>query len=65
MSLGSLSPFPTFDAMRQALPMVQAILMMAIYVMLSLILVFGSYEFKAVITVSFMVFVLNFLTFWW
>lgn len=45
--------------------MVQALLLMAICVMLSLILAFGSYEFKTVITVSFVVFALNFLTFWW
>lgn len=61
----SLAAFPAFDAMRQALPMVQALLLMAIYVMLPLILAFGSYEFKTVITVSFVVFALNFLTFWW
>ena len=36
-ALGSLAAFPAFDAMRQALPMVQAILLMAIYVMLPLI----------------------------
>ena len=30
--------------MRQALPMVQAILLMAIYIMLPLILVFAAYE---------------------
>lgn len=65
MSLGSLAAFPAFDAMRQALPMVQALLLMALYVMLPLILAFGSYEFKTVITVSFVVFALNFLTFWW
>ncbi len=65
MSLGSLAAFPAFDAMRQALPMVQALLLMAIYVMLPLILAFGSYEFKTVITISFVVFALNFLTFWW
>ncbi|MDU3078413.1 MAG: conjugal transfer protein TraG N-terminal domain-containing protein, partial [Mixta calida] len=64
-SLGSLAAFPAFDAMRQALPMVQAILLMAIYVMLPLILAFAAYEFKTVITLTFVIFALNFLTFWW
>ncbi len=64
-ALGSLGAFPAFDAMRQALPMVQAILLMATYVMLPLILAFGTYQFKPVITLTFVIFALNFLTFWW
>lgn len=64
-ALGSLGAFPAFDAMRQALPMVQAILLMSVCVMLSLILAFGVYEFKVVITLTFVIFALNFLTFWW
>ncbi|QTF09651.1 conjugal transfer protein TraG [Brenneria izadpanahii] len=64
-ALGSLAAFPAFDAMRQALPMVQAVLLMAIYVMIPLILAFAAYEYKTVITVTFVIFALNFLTFWW
>ncbi|WOY02039.1 conjugal transfer protein TraG N-terminal domain-containing protein [Dickeya fangzhongdai] len=64
-ALGSLAAFPAFDAMRQALPMVQAVLLMAMYVLLPLILAFGVYEFKVVITLTFVIFALNFLTFWW
>lgn len=64
-ALGSLAAYPAFDAMRQALPMVQAILLMAVYVMLPLILAFAAYEYKTVITVTFVIFALNFLTFWW
>lgn len=64
-ALGSLAAFPAFDAMRQALPMVQAILLMAIYVMLPLITAFAAYRFKTVITLTFVIFALNFLTFWW
>jgi hypothetical protein len=64
-ALGSLAAFPAFDAMRQALPMVQAVLLMAVYVLIPLILVFSAYEFKTVITLTFVVFALNFLTFWW
>ncbi|SMG61694.1 conjugal transfer protein TraG N-terminal domain-containing protein [Cedecea sp. NFIX57] len=65
MSLGSLAAWPAFDAMRQALPMVQAVMLMAVYVMFPLILAFSAYEFKTVITLTFVVFALNFLTFWW
>lgn len=65
MLLGSLAAFQAFDVIRLALPMVQALLLVAIYVMLPLILALGSYEFKTVITVSFVMFALNSLTFWW
>lgn len=65
MALGSLGAYPAFDAVRQALPMVQAILLMAMIVMLPLILVFSVFEFKTVITLTFVVFALHFLTFWW
>ena len=64
-ALGSLAAFPAFDAMRQALPMVQAVLLMAVYIMVPLILAFAAYEYKTVITMTFVVFALNFLTFWW
>ncbi|HDJ1449737.1 TPA: conjugal transfer protein TraG N-terminal domain-containing protein [Serratia rubidaea] len=64
-ALGSLAAFPAFDAMRQALPMVQAILLMAVYIMIPLILAFAAYNYASVITMTFVVFALNFLTFWW
>lgn len=49
-SVASLGAFPAFDTMRQSLPMV---------------LMFSAYEFKTAITVTFVIFALNFLTFWW
>lgn len=64
-ALGSLAAFPAFDAMRQALPMVQAVLLMAVYIMVPLILAFAAYEYKTVITLTFVIFAMNFLTFWW
>ena len=64
-ALGSLAAFPAFDAMRQALPMVQAVMLMAVVVILPLILAFSAYEIKTVITLTFVVYALNFLTFWW
>ncbi|MCC8460001.1 conjugal transfer protein TraG N-terminal domain-containing protein, partial [Photorhabdus aegyptia] len=65
VSLGSLAAFPAFDAMRQALPMVQAVILMAVTIILPLIIVFAVYEYKTVITLTFVMFALNFLTFWW
>jgi len=64
-SVASLGAFPALDAMRQALPMVQAVMLMAIYIMIPLILAFSAYEFKTMVTLTFVVFALNFLTFWW
>lgn len=64
-AVASLGAFPAFDAMRQALPMVQSILLMAVYIMLPMILAFAAYEFSTLITLTFVVFALNFLTFWW
>lgn len=65
MSVGSLAAFPALDALRQVFPMAQALLLKTIYEMLPLISAFGSYDFKTVITVSFVVFALEFMTFWW
>ncbi|MEQ1968914.1 conjugal transfer protein TraG N-terminal domain-containing protein, partial [Xenorhabdus nematophila] len=53
------------DAVRQALPMMQAVLLMALYILLPLILLLAAYEFKTVLTLTFVIFALNFLTFWW
>ncbi|ELF4281886.1 conjugal transfer protein TraG N-terminal domain-containing protein [Salmonella enterica] len=64
-AIASLGAFPALDAMRQALPMVQAVMLMAIYIMVPLILAFAAYEFKTVITLTFVLFAVNFLTFWW
>ncbi|HFJ4591176.1 TPA: conjugal transfer protein TraG N-terminal domain-containing protein, partial [Salmonella enterica] len=64
-SVGALGAFPAFDAMRQALPMIQALLLMAMYVLIPLVLVFGTYEYKTVVTLTFVTFGMHFLTFWW
>ncbi|MDM3648209.1 conjugal transfer protein TraG N-terminal domain-containing protein [Proteus mirabilis] len=64
-SLASLGAFPAFDTMRQSLPMVQGLMLMAVYIMIPMVLMFSAYEFKTAITVTFVIFALNFLTFWW
>ncbi|MGJ0629200.1 conjugal transfer protein TraG N-terminal domain-containing protein [Xenorhabdus bovienii] len=63
--LGGLIAYPMFDAVRQALPMMQAVILMALYILLPLVLLFAAYEFKTVFTLTFVIFALNFLTFWW
>ncbi|MED8913229.1 conjugal transfer protein TraG N-terminal domain-containing protein [Escherichia coli] len=61
----SVGAFPAFDSMRQSLPMVQGLMLMAVYIMIPMVLMFSAYEFKTAITVTFVIFALNFLTFWW
>lgn len=64
-SVSSLALFPAFDSVRQALPMVQAFLEMALVIALPVILLFSAWELKTVITLSFVQFALFFLSFWW
>ncbi len=63
--VGGLLSMPMFDAVRQALPMMQAVILMALYILIPLLLLFAAYEFKTVFTLTFVIFALNFLTFWW
>ena len=51
-SLASLGAFPAFDTMRQSLPMVQGLMLMAVYIMIPMVLMFSAYEFKTAITVT-------------
>lgn len=64
-ALGSLAAFPAFDSVRQALPMVQAILLMALTICIPLVTVFSAYNVSVVVTLTFAQFGLMFLTFWW
>ncbi|EAA7007473.1 conjugal transfer protein TraG N-terminal domain-containing protein [Salmonella enterica subsp. enterica] len=57
--------FPTYDSLRQALPMVQAILLMALVISIPLVTLFSAYNPKTVIIVTFAQFGLIFLSFWW
>ncbi|HEN3655537.1 TPA: conjugal transfer protein TraG N-terminal domain-containing protein [Yersinia enterocolitica] len=56
---------PAFDALRQALPMAHGILMMAMVICIPLVMLFGAYDPKVVITLTFAMFALTFVTFWW
>ena len=65
LALGSFSNFPAMNALRAALPMVQAFLIMGTIISLPLVLLISTYELKALMTVTFALFTLHMLTFWW
>lgn len=64
MTVGSIAAFPALDVVRQALPMVLALLKMALVVCIPLMLVVGTYELKTLVTVSVVQFALFFIDFW-
>lgn len=64
-AVGSLAIFPGLDAMRQALPMVQAFMMMALVVLIPVITILSGFSIKTVVTLSFVYFALVTTTFWW
>ncbi len=64
LTVGSLGFFPAMDVVRQALPMVLSLLKMALVICIPLVLLFGTYELKAVIAVSCVEFALFFVDFW-
>jgi hypothetical protein len=64
LAIGSIAYFPAMDAMRQALPMVLALLKMALVICIPLVLVIGTYDLKTVVTISVVQFALFFVDFW-
>ncbi|WP_349608055.1 conjugal transfer protein TraG N-terminal domain-containing protein [Cupriavidus sp. DF5525] len=64
LAAGSPAFFPAMDVMRQALPMVLSLLKMALVICIPLVLLFGTYELKAVVAVSCVEFALFFVDFW-
>lgn len=64
-TLGSILSAPAFDVVKQALPMVQSLLMFAIAIGLPMVIVFSGYSVKAMMTITFGIFAIQFLTFWW
>jgi hypothetical protein len=63
-AMGALGFFPAMDVVRQALPMVLSLLKMALVICIPLVLLVGTYELKAVVTVSVVEFSLFFVDFW-
>ncbi|MBO9333147.1 conjugal transfer protein TraG [Achromobacter pulmonis] len=64
LTVGSLGYFPAMDVVRQALPMVLALLKMALVVCIPLVLVIGTYDLKTLVTVSVVQFAVFFVDFW-
>lgn len=64
LTVGSTAFFPAMDVVRQALPMVLSFLKMALTICIPLILVIGTYDLKALMTISCIQFALFFVDFW-
>ncbi|MBC9042731.1 conjugal transfer protein TraG N-terminal domain-containing protein [Pseudomonas aeruginosa] len=64
LAVGSLGYFPAMDAMRQALPMVLALLKMALVICIPVVLMVSTYNLKTLVTVSVVQFALFFVDFW-
>ncbi|QQC64338.1 conjugal transfer protein TraG N-terminal domain-containing protein [Paraburkholderia ginsengisoli] len=64
LTAGSLGFFPAMDVVRQALPMVLSFLKSALVICIPLVLLFGSYDLKAVVIVSCVEFALFLVDFW-
>ncbi len=65
LGLKQAEALPGFDALKQALPMIQALLEMMIIIAIPILMMFSAYEPKTVVTISFALFALMFITFWW
>ncbi|HFW3090917.1 TPA: conjugal transfer protein TraG N-terminal domain-containing protein, partial [Salmonella enterica subsp. enterica serovar Reading] len=56
---------PGFDALKQALPIVQALLEMMVIIVIPVLLMFSAYDPKTIVTITFALFSLMFIPFWW
>lgn len=56
--------FPAMDVVRQALPMILSFLKMAMVICIPLVLIFGTYDLRTVVTVTAVQFSLFFVDFW-
>lgn len=64
-SIASVAMFPAFDSIRQSLPMVQGLIILALIVSIPIITIFSGYSIKTIMTISTMLVGLFFLSFWW
>lgn len=64
LAVGAIPAFPTMDVVRQALPMVLALLKMALVICIPLVLLMGTYDLKTVVAISVVQFALFFVDFW-
>ncbi len=56
---------PGFDALKQAMTMIQTLLQMMIIIVIPVLVMFSTYDPKTIVTISFALFALQFITFWW
>ena len=64
LTVGSIGMFPAMDVVRQALPMILSFLKMALVICIPLVLIFGTYDLRTVVTVTAVQFSLFFVDFW-
>lgn len=64
LMIGTLAFVPAMDVVRRAVPMVLSLTKMALVICIPLLLVIGTYELKAVATVSCVMFAIFFVEFW-
>ncbi|EBR9313103.1 TPA: conjugal transfer protein TraG N-terminal domain-containing protein [Salmonella enterica subsp. enterica serovar Muenchen] len=64
-TLKQLDSQPGFDALKLALPIVQALLEMLVIVSIPVLLMFSAYDPKTIVTITFAQFALIFISFWW
>lgn len=65
VTAGGLVAYPGFDAMRNALPMIQSLLMMAVIILMPIIIILSGYSLRTVVTLIFVQFALVTTSFWW
>ena len=65
VAAGSLVAYPGFDAMRNSLPMIQALLIMAVIILTPIVTIFSGYSLKTIVTLIFVQFALVTTSFWW
>ncbi|HAF2130481.1 TPA: conjugal transfer protein TraG [Salmonella enterica] len=64
-TLKQLDSQPGFDALKLALPIVQALLEMLVIVGIPVVLMFSAYDPKTIVIITFAQFALIFISFWW
>jgi hypothetical protein len=64
LTIGSIGYFPAMDVLRQALPMVLSFLKMALVICMPLVMLFGTYDLKTLMTITSVQFALFFVDFW-
>lgn len=65
VAVGSFAAYPGFDAMRNALPMIHALLIMMVIISVPIVIVLSGYSLKTIVTLIFVQFALVTTPFWW